>query len=311
MFQKDATGGFTVYVPSFSKLSGAKAQGFVEENIEIINNEIFALGIKINQWTLFDSSTKLVVRPEDFIDYVPYINLERSIFCIVNEDGSLEPNTVRYIDSVDRTNILIFTSVLMAKKELMYPEKSTSWSVPGKQLLMYLVSKKFKLPQDFGSYGPWKSVDIDGFTNTSPRRTLDIKKMKIDAAVATGIRIQEKLLNLFEEEDKKEKEDSTEGDWKNTGTTAIVPVKKDGESTRLSLTRLMEIGVDTILKSNKDSCLEIDIDTMAQFYKAIYVDCMSGLCYIELHTAAGITVDEIKEDFQSENIQILEDRSQL
>lgn len=278
-----------VYNPAFSSLAGAAAEQAVKTHLEVVQAEMVKQNIPIGEWFLFDTRSKTILRPSDFSDTAPYYSVRQSIFCIQNADKSWD-YSMRYLADASDFSAMQFLLLILAKRELIAPTMSSEWGLPGKKLLSFLICKRYGVKTPFKwDTGPWDRIRVETDDNRLPL-TLRMSEMSLrrstEIADEVIAELKSNLTTPFDEMFKPPSE-------------VLDPNMKT-----IMLTSLLEIGLETIFKGDFSKVISVEIDVSRDVYKSITIDTVSNLCFVELNKGVNVSAEQLKEDFNSEYVQL-------
>ena len=269
-----------VYVPLFSRFMSNEVLDIIDANIEKILIKAKELNIGYDTPFLYDVSNDLIVTRASFMDFTPYYNLKGALF--INPDNK-EFEILHPMDTSDY-GMVQFLMVLIAKKDLIIPSNNT-WSITGRQLLAFLASHKYKRPISFQwSAGCWNSVDIT-IEKGEISPLLDMTKLNTT-------RLDELAEDVLAEV---------------ASAHDVVPFWAKYDNVDITLIDVLSAGLDNFFKGSYTGIIEVVIDTMADKYKEVTIDTAAGFCIVTLNPGVIYSDAEVKEDFQSENIQVVQD----
>jgi hypothetical protein len=282
--QRSSTKVFTVYIPLFSDLTVSTSTSLIASSENEISKQMEKRGIKSNDWFIFDTNSKQILSYGSFMDFIPYSSIKKAVFIIENKDGT-NNGELYYLSDNSDYSLVQFLSTVVAKRELMY-SKAASWSKSGKQLLSFLVSKRFHRPVDFSkAYGCWDPLNLIFNSDRLYPMHIDLSKLNVGRASALAARM------YYEDSDPPE--------------FGIEPGTGD-----VTLSDLLMLGVRSFCNSGYGR-IEIIIDFMADVYKQIIIDGTSGICFVSLNSGVDVTLDRIKEDLQADDVQLMSSETNI
>lgn len=286
---QDSSTSFSITIPVFSTVFN----NMKDKDVSIIFNnsekeikaEMELYGIGMRQGFLFDTYTKKILVEDSFIDYTPYYTMGSALFIMINENGDSDDKVYHPADA-SSTGILQLCLLILAKRELLIP-KDAIWSTAGKQLLSFLISSKYKHYGNFlNEKGCWDSVDITLKGKHRDARPINIQKMNTKKALSiAGIT-----------------EDEEYAAWL-SGNPFMAPEEDLGD---ITLTDVLQAGLDSFLTGPYSGVLEVDIDVMKDTFASISIDTGAILCFVKLLPGVNYPIGRLMEDLQSDNVQILE-----
>lgn len=306
LLEKETEKGFNVYVPSFSALTkdGIHEKLNKPEIEKAIDEQMAVCEVQLFNWFLFDIDTKMILTSESFIDFIPYYGIDKSVFVIENEDGSFEPGC-RYLSNQSPYGIMQFLPLVIAKKELIYPARQSSWSNAGKKILSYLVSEKHGHPGEYKyQTGHWDSVTYmikQSKTRTTPidlTRLNTNKILEISRTLCIGDEIIEGAMS--------EEDLDMYADWhrmRRFEGSAGMSAGRVGSI--ILLTHLLDSGVERFFQGDYHEMIDVELDTQRDVFKSISIDPPSGLVFVETVPGVEYTLERIKEMLQTERVQLL------
>jgi hypothetical protein len=281
-------GHFDVYIPPFSSIAPGTVYKLLEELKDAINADMVTLGIKPGESFLFDTTAKNILTEASFVIYSPYFNIKSCLFIAI--DPAIDSKIIWYLADQSNTSALQLLTIFLARNDLL-PPVTGKWTKTGKQLLAFLASKKYSISSPLFQHDSYfSSVDYI-CQGEIGRSTLELEEMDTDRLEDLAARAQESYLLAAEAKDKKKK---------GSKSGAIGDKHVD-----ICLTDVLQIGVDAFFSGAYTGVLHIVLDVMANTYKSIDIDTVAGLCMIELNPGVEITNSQLREDFQSERIQVV------
>jgi len=283
---------YTVHIPIFSDVVAATISSLVAELAEDIAKEIEVKKIGNVEWFLFDTKTKKILCKDSFMDFIPYHSIRKALFVVENEDGTNE-KYFRYMPDSSNYALIQLMCTIVAKRELMLPisEVASDWSLTGKQLLSYLVSERFYMKVDFSSiYGCWDAMKLVFNKNRKYPIPVNLDTMNVDRAKKLAV-------------------DAHYGDVDDDYPDFSSPPPSIGNVKTL-LSDVLLIGVDAFCK-NSTGYIDVEIDWMRETFKSVTIDCVSGICFVELNRGIEISLEQLKDDLQADNLQILSDLTDI
>jgi hypothetical protein len=266
---------FNVFVPGFSLVQSKDVYEMLRASEEIILEQIKLLSVADKVSFLFDTNKKIILRESSFGPYIPLFGLNRCLFVLEAEPGHKKDPCVYSLSDKSAGGQAMFGSLMVAKEDLLSPATGR-WTPLGIKVLMFLVSHRYVINQTFDfDYGPWDTFHISGLTD-SPHKLIHLSKLNTNKLYAIA---------------------------RKAAYTSGATVDKDDDKVRLS--DMLQIGLDSFLDSAFTGEIKVEIDMMRDQYKSIVIDSLSSLCLIELATGSTLTLDQLKEDLQSERIQLL------
>jgi hypothetical protein len=273
---KEESGNFAVYIPSFSLvetkevftlIDGLKREIDLEmERCQIVKKEVF----------LFNTTEKKIVEKGSFYEYASLSNLK---YCLWIMDTEIPEDSKKVFTLMDRSNygIIQFACLMIAKTQLIRPFEG-KWTLPGKQILSYLLAKRFNIPMSFEyASGPWDLQKIE-LPDDSKASRIDLTKMKTS-----------RLLELAN------KVAMEESNWVQ---------KADKDESQITLGDVLEAGVDSFFNNTYTGIIKISLDMCVDRYKSVTIDTQANICFVELQPGIEISDTAIKEELNSENVQI-------
>jgi hypothetical protein len=155
------------YLPSGADIpiTGAKsASNLMEEQWEEIEGARLANAIKIDEWFLWDTRSKVVLTEESFYEFTPHFRLGSTLFVFEHVDpktGEITTTPAYCLTDASAWTVMRALLLWMGKNELIRP--GSEWSELGKAALSFLASKKFGIYQDFttSTVGPWNGFKVE------------------------------------------------------------------------------------------------------------------------------------------------------
>lgn len=274
---------FTVHIPQPSTVMPAQVTVLMNEVEKDLRADMKALNIGFGQHFLFDIKSKAIIREESFIDYPPYYGIKHSLFMVYDEHGAND-GFIRYLADTSDYGCLGTAAYIMAFRELKTTQQP-DWSKTGKQLLYYLMSHRFALKGNFETInGGWDSISYP-------------VQLARDPSINLGRVTTTKALNIAASLDI----DSV-ADENPFGVPPFIAYP-DGN---VLLSEILQIGLDSFLDGTYHDVIKTEIDFMIDTFKTVIIDTDAQICFVELQPGAGRTLEQIKQDFQTDNIQIVE-----
>lgn len=268
---------YYVYIPAFCSLDGSKATHVLTEVIDELVAEMTVHGLGEGEPFLFDTVQKKILDESGFYDYIPYVGIKTAIFIIQDARGITIPNYY-YISNTMDYGIMQILPLMIAKREL-FPAKGAEWTKTGKQLLSFLVSERYGKSFSFEyDSGPWDSVTYKLTSGIAPH-AIELEKLNCSRALELS-----STINPMAEY-----------------PLAVVD-KEDG---RLLLSDLLQVGVDSFFNGKYSESIEFEIDLMRETYKSVTLDAAVNICFVALQPGVEISLNQLRDDLQSENVQIL------
>jgi hypothetical protein len=275
--KRNAPDNYTVHIPAVSLVKETEILAIIENKYKELTAELDLLKIPLDTYVLFDTIVCKIITPKDFIDYFNCYDTRRSLFVLINEDGSTE-NKIRYIADQTDIGLLQFAPLVIAKRELF---RSSDWTQTGRRLLSYLVSSKYDIPGNFyQEYGCWANVSYK-FNEKSPDTlSVDLSSFDLTRVKALAEGATDKLFSIVD------------GD---------VSIDKQG----VLLSDLIKTGVSSLCKSALKPVIDVIIDVGKDVYNTIVIYTESETCYVSLNTGVSLTLEKIKENLQTDNIKLI------
>lgn len=274
---------FTVHIPQCSTITPATVTPLLIEVEKDLRADMKALNIGFGHHFLFDTKSKAILREESFIDYPPYYGIKHSLFMIYDEHGAND-GFIRYLADTSEYGCLAHASYIMAFRELKTTQQA-DWSKTGKQLLTYLMSHRFALKGNFETdRGSWDTVTYPTRLTRDPSINLGRVTTTKALNIAAGLEI-----DAVAEENP-------------FGVPPFI-VYPEGN---VLLSEILQIGLDSFLDGTYHDVIKTEIDFMIDTFKTVIIDTDAQICFVELQPGAGRTLEQIKQDFQTDNIQIVE-----
>jgi hypothetical protein len=267
---------YYVYIPSFCSLTGTSATSELTAVVDSLVSEMTAFGLDDGEPFLFDVKQRKILEPTAFYDYIPYNSMKSAIFLIEGTDGVLL-KPVFYISNTIDYGIMQTLPLMIARREL-YPAKGADWTKTGKQLLAFLVSERYGSVHGFNfDSGPWDAVSYKLAKPSTPR-AIDLGKLDCTRALELSATIN---------------------------PMAEYPVENNlFDDGRLLLSDLLQVGVDSFFNGSYTELIEFEIDLMKETYKSVTLDPKVNVCFVGLQPGVEISLSQLREDLQSENVQI-------
>jgi hypothetical protein len=275
--QMSDRGSLTVYIPQFCTITSKDIFALMDTIVDDILKEAKDSGIESNVPFLFDARTKTIVNRESFIDFTPYYNIKTSLFI----DGDDKKFTVLHTQDTSDYGAMQFLMLVVAKKDLIRPSNST-WTATGKKLLAFLSSNKYKRPISFQrEQGCWDNIDMT-IEKVEDTPLLDMYQLNMS-------RLEQLADDTISEVASEQ------------GKFALTKV----DNVDITLMDVLSVGLDRFFCGSYTGSIEVVIDTMADKYKSITIDTTASLCIVVLNKGADITDIQVKEDLQSDRIQVV------
>lgn len=273
------------YVPSFSSVPTDKVVEILTPLEKDIEDGMSEYKIPLDQPFLFDTGTKKILDVASFIDFIPYYGISGALFIIENEDGSHDLQVKYITDNTDYGKIQ-FLNIIQAKRELIAPSKGT-WTSTGKKLLTFLTAQRYLKTTSFTSeHGLWDSMDM----KLNPKRAFEIP---IDLSTMNTTRAKELAVGIVEIDD----------DY----PAFLEGIASDIPEQGIMLSDLLQMGVESFYAGGYAKQVDVQIDLMRDTYKMILLSTDERICFVELQKGIEMSLEQLKEDLQTETIQLVDD----
>ena len=273
----------TVYIPIFSKVSRDKIHELINDLSKDIEDEEKFLLVESKKYFLFDTHTKKILTPDSFMDYIPYVNFNSTLFISQNENGSIKP-TVMYLGDASGDTAIKLLPLAVAKRELMRPRTMNIWTATGKAMLTHMICKKHSIKYDLFekslaiAKGAWTDVvyDFSAVDEYSP--VVNMGELSVNRAISLATEMEH--LSVFH------------------------PNTLSSTRTVL-LSEVLHSGVKSFCNGSYGAVIEVNIDVQKEIYNLIYIYTQSGTVAVQLNKGVDLSLERVKEDLNTDNVTVV------
>lgn len=281
--KQDSQTAFEVHTPFFSNIKLDDMVKVASDLEKEVRSQIKKDKIQIGEWFLFDTCSGRILTNDSYINFIPVYAMGNSLFVIDKPDGTVEP-FVRYLSDQSDYTARQMLALIVARKELM-PSKLGAWSPTGKKILFFLLSHRYYYNATYtAEHGPWDAANMAFTTDTSLERDrpLTLANFNLSRAASLSMSVDSEYIDY----------------------THQLDAPKSGVQC-MTLSYALEVGIDSLFSGKYAKVIDVSVDIMADVYKAVYVDTEAGMCYVTLCNGAVVTEDKLKQDLDTDNVQII------
>lgn len=262
------------YVPPLNQLTGMQGHEYIKSKRTVIENEMAIMGIREDEWRLWDMTTEKFLTRSSLSTYVPKFHIKGAVFALADEQGAIT-SPMYYIQDVSSWGLLQFAMLSLGKQNLIRPFNKELWTSSGKKLASYIMSKRYIIPYTFdGDHGPWDSIAIrydDKVEFLGKEREFKNLPVKKALELASGM--------VFPDFSKKKKDDISEkAFWHLMDEIPRV------------LSYLAEMGISGYEGEN---LIDIEIDMCHDIFSKVQVDPLDNTVMVKVTKGCNISIEEI------------------
>nr|WP_295383738.1 hypothetical protein [Pseudoxanthomonas sp.] len=287
---------FTVFIPPMSELpvNPDDLATIVKELANDIVGEMKNHGIQYEEWFLFDTKTKRVIRDDSFMDYIPMWQFGKSLF--VSDDC---PGKIMYINDRSKENLLSILGMMVAKNKLLRRNSGIDFSDAGKLTLTYLLARDLMIPVAFTSLtNPWQRAQYI-FPEEFPKDSPLTENLNLGRAseIALGI-----LQGSSPTEEESEDEDNPFSTTTSSGQGVETPIAER----IVCMSDVVTMGVRAFCGGPYSGIIEIVIDMLGEDIKDALIDMECGILFVSLVPGSKKDEESLKEDLGADQVVIVE-----